>query len=59
MDDGVRLIPVNDLVRNDRPAGGYVVIGGGKTGMDACNWLLDNGVDPDDISWIKPRDRGS
>lgn len=56
VEDGVRLIPVNDLVRSDRPAGGYVVIGAGKTGMDACNWLLDNGVDPDDISWIKPRD---
>jgi NAD(P)-binding Rossmann-like domain len=56
MDDGVRLIPVNDLVRSDRPAGGFVVMGAGKTGMDACTWLLTNGVDPDDISWIKPRD---
>jgi hypothetical protein len=55
-DAGARLIPVNDLVRNDRPAGGYVVIGAGKTGMDACNWLLENGVDPDGIAWIKPRD---
>ena len=56
VDDDVRLIPVNDLVRNDHPAGGYVVIGAGKTGMDACNWLLGNAVDPDDISWIKPRE---
>jgi hypothetical protein len=56
LDDGVRLIPVNDLVRSDRPAGGFVVMGAGKTGMDACNWLLTNGVDPDDITWIKPRD---
>jgi hypothetical protein len=24
--------------------------------MDACTWLLDNGVDNDDISWVKPRD---
>jgi hypothetical protein len=24
--------------------------------MDACNWLLDNGVDPDAIRWIRPRD---
>jgi hypothetical protein len=24
--------------------------------MDACNWLLDNGVDPDKIRWVKPRD---
>ena len=56
LDHGVRLIPVNDLVRSDHPPGGYVVIGAGKTGMDACSWLLDNGVDPDNISWIKPRD---
>jgi cation diffusion facilitator CzcD-associated flavoprotein CzcO len=56
VDDGVRLVPVNGLVRTEHPADGYVVIGAGKTGMDACNWLLDNGVDPDDISWIKPRD---
>lgn len=54
--DNVRLIPVNDLVRTDGPADGYVVIGAGKTGMDACIWLLESGVDPDDISWIKPRD---
>lgn len=56
VDDGVDWIPVNDLVRREHPAGGYVVIGAGKTGMDACNWLLDNGVDPDEIAWIKPRD---
>ena len=56
VDDGVRLVPVNDLVRSEQPPGGFVVIGAGKTGMDACNWLLDNGVDPDDITWIKPRD---
>ena len=56
VDDGVHLIPVNDLVRSDHPAGGYVVIGAGKTGMDACSWLLDNGVDPAEITWIKPRD---
>jgi hypothetical protein len=32
------------------------VIGAGKTAMDACVWLLDNGVDPDRITWIMPRD---
>ena len=56
VDEGVRCIPVNDLVRSDHPAGGYVVLGAGKTAMDACTWLLDNGVDNDDISWVKPRD---
>ena len=56
VDDDVHCVPVNELVRSDHPAGGYVVIGAGKTAMDACTWLLDNGVDSDEISWIKPRD---
>jgi cation diffusion facilitator CzcD-associated flavoprotein CzcO len=56
VDEGARVIPVNELVHCEHPAGGYVVIGAGKTGMDACNWLLDNGVDPGDISWVRPRD---
>jgi hypothetical protein len=56
VEEGVSLVPVNDLVRSDHPPGGFVVIGAGKTGMDACNWLLDNGVDADEISWIRPRD---
>jgi hypothetical protein len=53
---GVRCIPPNDLPTIDRPADGYVVVGAGKTGADACLWLLANGVDPDEISWIMPRD---
>jgi NAD(P)-binding Rossmann-like domain len=53
---GVRLIPVNDLVRPAGPASGYTVIGGGKTAMDACLWLLDSGVPPEVIRWIRPRD---
>jgi hypothetical protein len=53
---GVRLIPVNDLVRPAGPASGYTVIGGGKTAMDACLWLLEGGVPPEAIRWIRPRD---
>ncbi|MGO8961050.1 MAG: hypothetical protein ACLQFR_27315 [Streptosporangiaceae bacterium] len=53
---GVRLIPVNDLVTLTEPPGGYTVIGGGKTAMDACIWLLDGGVPPEMIRWIRPRD---
>jgi len=56
VDDDARCVAVNDLVRVDGPADGYVIIGGGKTGMDACLWLLDHGVDPDAITWIRPRD---
>ncbi len=56
VDPGALLIPVNDLVGLTEPATGYTVIGGGKTAMDACTWLLDNGVEPDAIRWIRPRD---
>ena len=56
VEPGTQFIPLNDLARvKDAPAG-YVVVGGGKTGIDACLWLLENGVDPDKISWIVSRD---
>lgn len=53
---GVRCTPLNDLPKLGQPADGYTVIGAGKTGADACLWLLRNGVDPDQIRWIMPRD---
>jgi hypothetical protein len=56
VETGVTCIPINDLVGLDGPASGYTVIGAGKTAMDACNWLLDNGVGSETIRWIRPRD---
>jgi hypothetical protein len=56
VDRGVRLVPPNDLVNLGDGASGYTVIGAGKTGMDTCNWLLDQGVEPNRIRWIRPRD---
>jgi hypothetical protein len=56
VDPGVRVVPVGGLAAQREPASGYTVVGGGKTGIDACLWLLDNGVDPDRIRWIRPRD---
>ena len=53
--DGVRCIAPNDLPLVDL-GGGHVVIGGGKTGVDACLWLLSSGVDPSEIRWVVPRD---
>ena len=55
VDEDVRLIPPNDLVRLDTPPR-VTVVGSGKTGMDACTWLLENGFPPDRIRWIKPRE---
>ncbi|MDD9909033.1 MAG: NAD(P)-binding protein [Ahrensia sp.] len=54
--EDVRFIPLNGLPDLTDPPDRYVVIGAGKTGIDACLWLLENGVDPDDIDWIMPRD---
>jgi NAD(P)-binding Rossmann-like domain len=56
VEPGARLIPVNDLVGLTGPASGFTVIGGGKTAMDACIWLLESGVPPEAIRWIMPRD---
>jgi hypothetical protein len=56
IDPGVRVIPPNALVDLDEPARGFTIIGAGKTAMDTCTWLLDAGVDPDHIRWIRPRD---
>ncbi len=56
VDEGVRLIPPNDLVNESGPGSGYTVIGAGKASMDTCGWLLDNGIAPDAIRWIRPRD---
>jgi hypothetical protein len=56
MDSGVRLMPPNNLVDLAEAPAGFTVIGAGKTAMDTCNWLLDNGVDPDRITWFRPRD---
>lgn len=56
IDDNVDFIPIGELPRIDRPYQNYVVVGGGKTGIDACLWLLENHVDPDAINWVMPRD---
>jgi hypothetical protein len=52
----VRCVAVNELSRLAEPADRYVIIGAGKTSIDACLWLLQNGVAPRDIRWIKPRE---
>jgi len=52
----VRCIPLNDLPKIKQQQLGYVVVGSGKTGIDACLWLLTHGVTPASIRWIMPRD---
>ena len=54
--DGAHVIPVNDLVRLPEIPGQFVIVGSGKTATDAIVWLLDNGVDPGAVCWLRPRD---
>lgn len=56
IDEDVNFMPLNDLPKITQPPAGYVIIGGGKTGMDAVIFLLEKGVNPDHIKWIVPRD---
>ena len=54
--DGVELVPPNALPRIREARDTYVIVGAGKTAMDACLWLLRHGVEPARLTWIKPRD---
>jgi hypothetical protein len=54
--EGVTMIPVGRLVDVAEPPGGFTILGAGKTAMDACCFLLDHGVDPGRIAWVRPRD---
>ena len=54
--EGVRHVPVGELARLAEPATGFVVVGSGKTAMDAVNWLLGQGTPPEAVTWIRPRD---
>jgi hypothetical protein len=56
VEPGVMLIPPNGLVDLGEPADCFTVIGAGKTAIDTCVWLLEKGVDPDCIRWIRGRD---
>ncbi len=55
VEEGCPLIPGNELPDRLGETRRYCVIGGGKSGVDACLWLMDNGVVPTDIRWIVPR----
>ena len=56
VDPQVTCIPPNDLVKLGAASSSYVVIGAGKTAIDTVTWLLDNGSDPEAITWVRPRD---
>jgi len=53
---GARVVPVNALPDAIGSASSYTVLGSGKTAVDACTCLLDNGVEPERIRWVRPRE---
>ena len=55
-EDDVAFTPVNTVVQNIEGFDNYVVVGGGKTGIDTCLWLLENHVAPHNIHWVVSRD---
>ncbi len=54
--DGVDCVPPNDMPAFAVDRERFVIVGAGKTGIDACLWLLRNGIPPERLTWIMPRD---
>lgn len=54
--DGARVVPVNELGATVDAPSHFVIVGAGKTATDGIVWLLANGVDPDRITWVRPRE---
>jgi hypothetical protein len=48
----VSVVPPNGLPHVDQPRERYVIVGAGKTGIDAILFLLNAGVAPERIQWI-------
>jgi hypothetical protein len=59
VNEDVRVVPPGALPRlwlaSERPER-FVVLGAGKTAMDAIGWLLAMGTPAEAIQWVKPRD---
>lgn len=60
IDNNLRLVPPNDLPKIlSETSHGYdtfTILGGGKTAIDTCLWLLENGTQAQSITWFMPRD---
>lgn len=54
--DGVAVVTPNELPRRAGEHRHFTIVGGGKTGMDCCLWLMRSGVPPQRLRWIMPRD---
>lgn len=53
---GVRCLPAGEVVHVRERAERFVIVGAGKTALDTCVWLLEQGVPASAIRWIRPRE---
>jgi len=51
-----QFIILNDLPNTELKHAEYVIVGAGKTAMDAVIWMLESGITADKITWIMSRD---
>ena len=59
IEPGARVVTPTELealVQEGTTGDGFTVIGAGKTAADTCTWLLQQGVAPEDVRWVRPRD---
>jgi hypothetical protein len=56
VESGVACVPPNDLPRLAPGYRHFTVLGAGKTAIDALLWLLSHKVEPEQLSWVVPRD---
>jgi hypothetical protein len=54
--ESVRCMSPTAFAKLEKAPERVVVIGGGKTALDTCVWLLENGVAPSAIRWVRPRE---
>jgi hypothetical protein len=54
--DDANVVAINEIARLADAPTNYVIVGSGKTATDGIVWLLANGVQPDRIVWVRPRD---
>lgn len=56
VEGSLECVPPNMLPARAGSYRHFVVLGGGKTGLDSLSWLLDQGADPGSLTWVVPRD---
>lgn len=54
--DDVPIVAINELPKLVDTPDKFVIVGAGKTATDGIVWLLKNGVAPERVVWVRPRD---